>query len=146
MGWKNCSLNFEVETNVTLAYLSQDGLHQISISTKSNETYLSEHEERFLSLCLCRTNFGQQFFVSPIQNETETIVHDAIILCLVGFDSFESIGIYDDYDLLDALLLKQFEHIPNSIIDPVKNHNEDKEHKSEDKGCYDFYGFPAVSF
>uniref|UniRef100_A0AC34GDK6 Uncharacterized protein n=1 Tax=Panagrolaimus sp. ES5 TaxID=591445 RepID=A0AC34GDK6_9BILA len=134
---------------IAFAYFSEHGHRYISFLYKdANEVdLLNENEERFLSLCLCRSNHNaQHFFISPYslpKNDTEAVeYHDAIILCLIGHENFESIGIYDDEELFDILLMKKNEAVPNSVINPFGV----EEYKDNDEpACYDFNGFPTVS-
>uniref|UniRef100_A0A914YU47 Uncharacterized protein n=1 Tax=Panagrolaimus superbus TaxID=310955 RepID=A0A914YU47_9BILA len=51
-------------------------------------------------------------------------------------------GIYDENELFDALLLKRNEAVPNSIINPF-GVGEYEGHNDSETYCYDFYGYPT---
>uniref|UniRef100_A0AC34GFS8 Uncharacterized protein n=1 Tax=Panagrolaimus sp. ES5 TaxID=591445 RepID=A0AC34GFS8_9BILA len=68
---------------------------------------------------------------------------DAIILCLIGHENFESIGIYDTNELSDALAMEIIEAVPNSVINPF---GVEEYEGNDEPACYDFNGFPTVSF
>uniref|UniRef100_A0A914YMC5 Uncharacterized protein n=1 Tax=Panagrolaimus superbus TaxID=310955 RepID=A0A914YMC5_9BILA len=109
------------------------------------KTDLSRDEERFLTLCICRPNDNaQKFFISPYAVTRNRVVefHDAIIFCLIGYENYESMGIYDENELFDALLLKRNEAVPNSIINPF-GVGEYEGHNGSETYCYDFYSYPT---
>uniref|UniRef100_A0AC34FSX9 Uncharacterized protein n=1 Tax=Panagrolaimus sp. ES5 TaxID=591445 RepID=A0AC34FSX9_9BILA len=159
--WKTClnGRNFDNTSFISFAYFSEHGYQQfknrysILLYTSYNnipsesekKRILLPFEDRFLSLCLCRSNHNaQHFFISPYflsTKDTEAVeFYDAIILCLIGHENFESIGIYDDEELFDILLMKKNEAVPNSVINPFGV----EEYKDNDEpACYDFNGFPT---